>query len=121
MVWAVGEDAIDTMITHQTSKIAIQSGIAEVNRILNSEKFNAGNTINNLEKRGNTSTTSHFVAVMDNIQSGRIKSGENILFSVNASGVTLRMRSIILTTCQTGSGEFPGNQYSGRKNCPTIG
>lgn len=89
MVWAVGEDAIDTMITHQTSKIAIQSGIAEVNRILNSEKFNAGNTINNLEKRGNTSTTSHFVAVMDNIQSGRIKSGENILFSVNASGVTL--------------------------------
>lgn len=89
MVWAVGEDSIDTMITHQTSKISIQSGIAEVNRILNSEKFNSENTINNLEKRGNTSTTSHFVAVMDNIQSGRIKSGETILFSVNASGVTL--------------------------------
>ncbi|NUN99507.1 MAG: 3-oxoacyl-ACP synthase [Saprospiraceae bacterium] len=89
MVWAVGEDSIHTMITHQTSKISIQSGIAEVNRILNSEKFNSENTINNLEKRGNTSTTSHFVAVMDHIQSGRIKSGENILFSVNASGVTL--------------------------------
>ncbi len=89
MVWAVGEDSIDTMITHQTSKISIQSGIAEVNRILNSEKFNSENTINNLEKRGNTSTTSHFVAVMDNIQSGRLKSGEHVLFSVNASGVTL--------------------------------
>lgn len=89
MVWAVGEESIDTMITHQTSKISIQSGIAEVNRILNSEKFNSENTINNLEKRGNTSTTSHFVALMDNIQNGRIKSGENILFSVNASGVTL--------------------------------
>lgn len=82
-------DKIDTAISHQTSKISIQSGINEFNKMLNMDKFNEGNTIINLEKRGNTSTTSHFVALMDNTENGRLQAGERIMFSINASGITL--------------------------------
>lgn len=80
---------VDVLLTHQTSKLSIQAGYREVNRILDKQKFSSENTINNLAERGNTSSTSHIIAVMDNIRKGNFQPGQNILFSVNASGVTL--------------------------------
>lgn len=80
---------VDVLLTHQTSKFSIQAGMREVNRILEKQKFSSENTINNLAERGNTSSTSHIIAVMDNIRKGNFKPGQNVLFSVNASGVTL--------------------------------
>ncbi|MBX2871492.1 MAG: hypothetical protein KTR30_05315 [Saprospiraceae bacterium] len=80
---------VDVLLTHQTSKLSIQAGYREVNRILDKQKFSSENTINNLAERGNTSSTSHIIAIMDNIRKGNFQPGQNILFSVNASGVTL--------------------------------
>lgn len=80
---------VDMLLTHQTSKLSIQAGYREVNRLMEKQKFSSENTINNLAERGNTSSTSHIVAIMDNIRKGTFQPGQNILFSVNASGVTL--------------------------------
>jgi len=80
---------VDVLLTHQTSKLSIQAGMREVNRILDKQKFSSENTINNLAERGNTSSTSHIIAIMDNIRKGVFQQGQNVLFSVNASGVTL--------------------------------
>jgi len=89
MITETPEKEVDILLTHQTSKLSIQAGIREVNRLLDKQKFSSDNTINNLAERGNTSSTSHFIAVMDNIRKGTFEKGQNILFSVNASGVTL--------------------------------
>ena len=44
------------------------------------------NTINNLANRGNTATTSHMVAMWDNILDGNIQAGDNIVFGITGSG-----------------------------------
>jgi 3-oxoacyl-[acyl-carrier-protein] synthase III len=46
------------------------------------------NTINNLRHRGNTASTTHFVALMDHVLNGRIESGDRLVFGIAASGVT---------------------------------
>jgi len=80
---------IDTLLTHQTTKISINAGIRAVNAILGQQKFSTDNTVNNLAKRGNTSSTSHIVALVDLIHNQQINSGQKMLFSINASGLTV--------------------------------
>jgi len=80
---------VDTLLTHQTTKLSIYAGIKAVNKILDQPKFNTDNTVNNLAKRGNTSSTSHIVALIDLIEAQQINSGQKMLFSVNASGLTV--------------------------------
>ncbi len=79
----------DHLIMHQISSQTIKLVKGRLNDISNEELFHEGNTINNLGNRGNTSSTTHFVALMDHILGGRIKSGDKILFSINASGITV--------------------------------
>ncbi len=43
----------------------------------------------NLAERGNTASTSHFVAVNDNIFDHRIVPGERVIFSITASGLNV--------------------------------
>ncbi len=80
---------VDTLLTHQTTKLSIYAGIKAVNEMLKKPKFNTDNTVNNLAKRGNTSSTSHIVALFDLIHNQQINSGQKMLFSVNASGLTV--------------------------------
>src|SRR5207249_478350 len=40
-------------------------------------------------RRGNTATTTHFVALADGIASGRIRSGDRVIFAISGSGLTL--------------------------------
>ena len=47
------------------------------------------NSIVNVQDRGNTASTTHFVALWDHILNGTIKSGDNVLFVIAASGVNL--------------------------------
>lgn len=75
-------------IMHQTAKIAVDEVIKVLNRQAGQSVLHPRNTINNLKSRGNTASTTHFVALMDHIRSGRIESGERILFGIAASGVT---------------------------------
>ena len=82
-------DGFDHLIMHQTSRTALTSASRAINRLLNSRVCHEGNTIDNLERRGNTATTTHFVALADGIASGRIRSGDRVIFTISGSGLTL--------------------------------
>ena len=60
-----------------------------MNRLSQREIVHEGNVINNLSERGNTASTSHFVALWDNIHTGRVRSGDRVLFAVQGSGMTI--------------------------------
>jgi 3-oxoacyl-[acyl-carrier-protein] synthase III len=80
--------AFQHCIMHQTAKLAVDEVVKVLNRKAGQNVLHARNTINNLKRRGNTATTTHFVALMDYVQTGRIESGQRILFGIAASGVT---------------------------------
>ncbi len=82
-------DGFDHLIMHQTSRTALTSASRAINRLLNGRVCHEGNTIDNLERRGNTATTTHFVALADGIASGRIRSGDRVVFAISGSGLTL--------------------------------
>ena len=48
-----------------------------------------GNTIFNLAERGNTASTSHWVALKDHILGNRIQSGDRTVFGISGSGQTV--------------------------------
>lgn len=76
------------LIMHQTSEMTLNSAKHEINRSLNGKICHDDNTINNLEQRGNTASTSHFVALADHIRNKKINSGDKVVFSISASGLT---------------------------------
>lgn len=83
-----GAESFQHLIMHQTSSTTLNSARNEINRLLNSTVCHDGNTINNLEQRGNTASTSHVVALADQIRNQKIQSGDKVIFSVSASGLT---------------------------------
>jgi 3-oxoacyl-[acyl-carrier-protein] synthase III len=85
--WQV--DEFQHLIMHQTSGMTLNSAKREINRLMSKRVCNDANTINNLEQRGNTASTSHFVAVADHIYNNNINSGDKIVFSISASGLTI--------------------------------
>ncbi|MFL5653802.1 MAG: AMP-binding protein, partial [Ktedonobacteraceae bacterium] len=82
-------DAFQHIIPHQTSKISLDEVARETNRLHNREVCSDRNIIYNLTERGNTASTSHFVALKDNIVNSRIASGDNVIFSITASGLNV--------------------------------
>ena len=83
------EKAFHHIIMHQTARTAISKTAKLINALFNSQICNRSSMINNLTERGNTSTTTHIVALWDNILNNRIKSGENVVFAIQASGITI--------------------------------
>jgi amino acid adenylation domain-containing protein len=79
----------DHIVMHQTSQSSLNDAVVAVNRMFGTGAANPGNTINNLAERGNTATTTHFVALKDHILGNRIKSGDNVVFSISGSGQTV--------------------------------
>lgn len=79
-------DDIHHIIPHQTSRMTIQSALEEIARRFQTDCSNS--MIDNLEHRGNTASTTHFLALRDCIDSGRIHSGDRILFAISGSGQT---------------------------------
>ncbi|OHB80585.1 MAG: hypothetical protein A2W31_10515 [Planctomycetes bacterium RBG_16_64_10] len=75
-------------IPHQTSSTTIKATVREVNRMLEAVVLDESNVIDIVPRRGNTASTSHFVAVHDGILAGRIAAGDTILFGIGASGIT---------------------------------
>lgn len=82
-------DSFDHLIMHQTSRMSLNSAMQEINQLVKSKMVHEGNTINNLEERGNTASTSHFIALADQVRNQRIQSGDRIVFNVSASGLTV--------------------------------
>src|SRR5262249_10623443 len=83
-----GKEELDHLISHQTAQTAIDS-VYEVNRLSQREIVHKGNLVNTLAERGNTASTSHYVALWDNIENGNIRSGDHLLFAVQGSGMTI--------------------------------
>jgi 3-oxoacyl-[acyl-carrier-protein] synthase III len=77
------------LIMHQTSRTALTSATRAINRLLKRPVCHEGNTIDNLERCGNTATTSHFVALAEGIRKGRIRPGERTIFAISGSGLTV--------------------------------
>lgn len=79
-------ETTDHLVMHQTSEASINDAVAAVNRVFGEGAANRDNTIYNVAERGNTASTTHFVALMDYIRNNRIQSGDNVVFSITGSG-----------------------------------
>ena len=82
-------DCVDHLIPHQVSKGAPDMLLREINAGLGGPKLSRKKVVDNLAERGNTATTTHLVALHDHIETERIRSGERVVFSVTASGLTV--------------------------------
>jgi len=80
-------DTADHVILHQTSESSIDTAVQAMNLLVN--KTMRANTLKNIAHRGNTATTSQFVAVWDGILDGQIQSGQRVVFPISASGQTV--------------------------------
>jgi 3-oxoacyl-[acyl-carrier-protein] synthase III len=77
------------LIMHQTSSTALASAMREINRVVGWRACHPGNAVDNLAHRGNTASTSHFVALADSLAAGKIRTGDRLIFAVSGSGLTV--------------------------------
>ncbi len=88
---------LDRVIVHQTSARAIKKGMAELTETLGSAPRH--NAVITVDHYGNTASTTHTVALIDEIEAGRIKPGETVALIALASGLEI---GIILFTVDEG-------------------
>lgn len=79
----------DHLLIHQTSESSLNDAMLAINRVFGKSAAHPGNTIFNLAERGNTASTSHFVALKDHILGNRIQSGDRTVFGISGSGQTV--------------------------------
>ena len=79
----------DHIVMHQTSEASLNDAVLAVNRLFGRTVAHPGNIISNLAERGNTASTTHFVALSDHIRGNRIRSGDNVVFGISGSGQTV--------------------------------
>ncbi len=80
---------VQYIIMHQASSTTTANTIREINRIFNSSFANRENTIDNIRDRGNTATTTHWLAFLDTLEKGKFSAGERITFCISGSGLNL--------------------------------
>jgi 3-oxoacyl-[acyl-carrier-protein] synthase III len=85
--WSASE--VDHWIVHQTSRKTINNVRRGIEELFGVDFLKRGSVVDNLAERGNTASTTHFVALADQILAGRINSGDKILFGIAASGLTI--------------------------------
>lgn len=86
---------IDQVITHQTSARAIKKGMAEITEALGDAPVH--DAVISVDHYGNTASTTHTVALIDELEAGRISAGENVALIALASGLEI---GIILLTLE---------------------
>ncbi|MGO9350966.1 MAG: amino acid adenylation domain-containing protein [Mycobacterium sp.] len=82
-------ETLDHLVMHQTSEASLNDAVVAINRMFGPGAAHRGNTIYNVAERGNTASTTHFVALSDYILSNRINSGDNVVFGITGSGQTV--------------------------------
>jgi amino acid adenylation domain-containing protein len=87
VAWKPGQ--IQHVIMHQTSARSLHDGARAINQSFGYDVCTPETTINNLSERGNTASTSHIVAVWDNILKGRVNAGDKTIFAITGSGQTI--------------------------------
>jgi 3-oxoacyl-[acyl-carrier-protein] synthase-3 len=84
---------IDHVITHQTSARAIRKGMAKMSEVFgDSPRHDAVITV---DRYGNTASTTHTVALVEELEAGRIRPGETIALIALASGLEI---GVVLVT-----------------------
>jgi 3-oxoacyl-[acyl-carrier-protein] synthase-3 len=84
---------IDHVITHQTSARAIRKGMAKVSEVFgDSPQHDAVITVDHY---GNTASTTHTVALVEELEAGHIKPGDTVALIALASGLEI---GIVLLT-----------------------
>ena len=109
-------EEIQHLIMHQTSETSLNDGVTAINKLFKKQAAHTRNTIYNLAHRGNTATTSHFVALHDHILTGRIRPGDNVLFSITGSGQTIGAARYTLDTLPD---RIRAKETTGRGAVPT--
>lgn len=84
---------IDQVITHQTSARAIKKGMADITEALGQAPRH--DAVISVDHYGNTASTTHTVALIDELEAGRIGAGETVALIALASGLEI---GIILLT-----------------------
>lgn len=82
-------EVVDHFLVHQTSRSSITDAMNTVNGLFGRSVANEVNTVCNLQERGNTASTTHFVAIEDLVQNGSIQQGDRMLFGITGSGQTI--------------------------------
>jgi 3-oxoacyl-[acyl-carrier-protein] synthase III len=81
---------VDHIVPHQTSKTTLEAGPRAARSTSDARRLEfKDKTINIVANRGNTATTSHFVALRDCFLDGKIQSGQSVVFGILASGITV--------------------------------
>jgi 3-oxoacyl-[acyl-carrier-protein] synthase III len=81
----IGE--IDHIIVHQTSARAIRKGMAAITVALGGEPRNPA--VVTVDHFGNTASTTHTVALIEELEAGRVLPGENVALVALASGLVI--------------------------------
>ncbi|MGB8650613.1 MAG: 3-oxoacyl-[acyl-carrier-protein] synthase III C-terminal domain-containing protein [Mycobacteriales bacterium] len=98
---------IDFFIPHQTSARAIRKGVEEFGRMFGTAPKH---TVVNVEEYGNTSSTTHFVALYRYLQEGRFRPGDKVLLMALASGLEIGLVFFTMDELVNGYGSsHPGS------------
>ena len=99
-------DDPDYVIPHQTSSQSILEASRVVDQVFGRAVFRRDSIVDNLLRRGNTATASHWVALNDLIEADALAPGQRVLFGVQASGITIGL-------AQYRVGEFAARRRDG--------
>ena len=78
---------IDHVITHQTSARAIRKGMAKVSASFGESPRH--DTVITVDHYGNTASTTHIVALVEELEAGHIRPGETVALIALASGLEI--------------------------------
>jgi 3-oxoacyl-[acyl-carrier-protein] synthase-3 len=88
---------IDLFIPHQTSARAIRKGMKHVTQALGGEPRHAA--VVTVDHYGNTASTTHTVALVEEIEAGRVHAGDQVALLALASGLVI---GVVLFTADEG-------------------
>jgi 3-oxoacyl-[acyl-carrier-protein] synthase III len=78
---------VDHIVPHQTSARAIRKGMKQVCDALGGEPRNPA--VVTVDRYGNTASTTHFVALVEELEAGRLHPGERVALVALASGLEI--------------------------------
>jgi 3-oxoacyl-[acyl-carrier-protein] synthase-3 len=90
-------DDVDHVIPHQTSAKAIRKGMAEMTEVLGGTPRNP--VVVTVDRYGNTASTTHVVALVEELDAGRLRPGDRVALLALASGLEI---GVVLFTVDEG-------------------
>lgn len=93
----VGIDEIDHVIPHQTSARAIRTGMRKATAALGAAPRNPA--VVTVDRYGNTASTTHVVALVEELDAGRVRAGDRVALVALASGLEI---GVVLFTVDAG-------------------